>query len=155
MASIFLHWTSKFKDPYLPQIIPHFQVHCSSRVHEAVVHVMLLLLLTRPSWRLKVTSHFEVAQSYIFACYYLWPGCKQHSTTMLKCFWAVVALIIDYFGIFIDRPSNLKRLGWHLVTIQTLQHRKALVGVTPQGIVLFVSKACMRRYEEVELVANK
>ena len=56
-----------------------------------------------------------------------------------------VAVIIDCFEIFIERPSSLiaRAMTWsnykHHNTV------KFLIGITPQGVISFISKALGRK----------
>jgi len=63
------------------------------------------------------------------------PECFQHS------FGKKVAIIIDCFEIFIERPSNLRA---RVSTWSNYKHKntvKILIGILPQGIVGFISAA--------------
>ena len=70
-----------------------------------------------------------------------WPDREQPQRTMPRCFsdsfGLKTSVIIDCFEVFIDRPSNL------LARAQTFSNYtiKVLIGITPQGTILFVSKA--------------
>ena len=76
-----------------------------------------------------------------------WPEREELWRTMPRClqysFGKATTIIIDCFEIYIDRPLNL------LARAQTYSHYKShntvkvLIGITPQGSVCFVSKACL------------
>lgn len=59
----------------------------------------------------------------------------------LTAFGTKVALILDCFEIFIDRPSNLKAQTYTWSQYKHNNTVKVLVGITPQGVVSFVSNA--------------
>ncbi|XP_065891616.1 uncharacterized protein [Dysidea avara] len=74
----------------------------------------------------------------------IWPERNALQKTMPMCYQASfgkkVAVIIDCFEIFIDRPSSLSA---HASTWSNYKHHntaKALLGITPQGTVSFVSE---------------
>lgn len=73
-----------------------------------------------------------------------WPEGEELWRTMPMCFQfsfgTKITVIIDYFEIFIEHPSNL------LARTQTFSHYnhhntvKVLIGITPQGSIWLVSK---------------
>ena len=69
----------------------------------------------------------------------LWPDCDALQKTMPKCFCisfgTKVAVVIDYFEIFIEQPSNLKARA---LTWSNYKHHntvKVILGITSQGVV--------------------
>ncbi|XP_065885888.1 uncharacterized protein [Dysidea avara] len=75
----------------------------------------------------------------------VWPDRDSLRKTMPKCFQTAfgksVAIIIDCFEVFIERPSNLEARA---VTWSNYKHKntaKILLGIVPQGVVAFVSDA--------------
>ncbi|XP_065894965.1 uncharacterized protein [Dysidea avara] len=74
----------------------------------------------------------------------LWPDREALRKTMPACFQASfgkkVAIIIDCFEIFIDRPSNLQARASTWSNYKHNNTVKVLIGITPQGVVSFVSK---------------
>ena len=75
----------------------------------------------------------------------IWPDREALKKTMPVCFQAAfgskVAVIIDCFEIFIDRPSNLQARAYTWSTYKHHNTAKVLIGITPQGVVSFISKA--------------
>ena len=75
----------------------------------------------------------------------MWPGREEIiSTTPVsfrQYFKTKVAVIIDCFEIFINKPTNLKagNAAWS----QYKHHNiiKFLIGISPQGVITFISKA--------------
>lgn len=72
-----------------------------------------------------------------------WPDREALQKTMPVCFQESfgkkVLIIIDCFEIFIERPSNLEARA---TTWSNYKHKntvKVLLGITPQGVILFVS----------------
>ncbi len=75
----------------------------------------------------------------------IWPDRDSLWKTMPKCFRSSfgkdVAVIIDCFEVFIERPSNLLAMA---ITWSSYKHHntvKVLIGITPQGTVSFISEA--------------
>ena len=62
------------------------------------------------------------------------PACFQAS------FGKKVAIIIDCFEIFLDRPSNLQARASTWSNYKHKNTAKVLIGITPQGVVSFVSE---------------
>ena len=73
-----------------------------------------------------------------------WPGREELQRTMPRCFMRSfgkkVAVIIDCFEIFIDRPSNLVARAYTWSNYKHHNTIKILLGTTPQGVVCFVSE---------------
>ncbi len=63
------------------------------------------------------------------------PICFQES------FGKKVAIIIDYFEIFLERPSNLHACACTWSNYKNHNTVKILVGICPQGVISYVSKA--------------
>jgi len=73
----------------------------------------------------------------------VWPDCDSLRKTMPRCFQIAfgrsVAVIIDCFEVFIERPSNLEARA---ATWSNYKHKdtvKILLGIAPQGVLTFVS----------------
>ena len=74
-----------------------------------------------------------------------WSEREDLWRTMPQCFQAVfgnkTTVIIDYFEMFISRPSNLMARAQTFSTYKNHNTVKILVGITPQGSISFVSDA--------------
>lgn len=74
-----------------------------------------------------------------------WPEREELRKTMPlefhKNFGQKVAVVIDCFEVFIQRPSNLKARAQTWSSYKHSNTVKFLIGITPQGSVSFLSKA--------------
>ncbi len=72
-----------------------------------------------------------------------WPDRENLWKTMPLCFCInfgkSVAVILDCFEIFIDRPSNLLARASTWSSYKHHNTVKVLVGITPQGTISYVS----------------
>ena len=75
----------------------------------------------------------------------IWPEREELQRTMPECFkvsfGTKVAIIIDCFEVFIERPSNLEARA---CTWSNYKHKntvKILLGIAPQGVIAFVSES--------------
>ena len=75
----------------------------------------------------------------------MWPDRDSLRKTMPACFQKLfrkkVAVIIDCFEVFIERPSNLQARA---MTWSNYKHHntiKVLMGITPQGVISFISES--------------
>ena len=74
----------------------------------------------------------------------VWPDRETLRKTMPECFRASfgtkVAVIIDCFEVFIERPSNLQARASTWSSYKHHNTIKVLLGIAPQGVVTFVSE---------------
>ena len=75
----------------------------------------------------------------------LWPERDNLRRTMPMCFresfGQSVAVIIDCFEIFIERPANLLARACTWSSYKHHNTAKVLIGIAPQGVITFVSQA--------------
>ncbi len=73
-----------------------------------------------------------------------WPGRDALSATLphkyVEAFGKRVAVILDCFEIFTQRPSNLKAQAQSYSHYKHNTTMKYLIGITPQGSISFISK---------------
>ena len=74
----------------------------------------------------------------------MWPDHEALRKTMPECFHTSfgtkVAVVIDCFEIFIERPSNLQARAYTWSSYKHHNTTKVLLGIAPQGVVSFVSE---------------
>ena len=75
----------------------------------------------------------------------LWPNRDALTRTMPICFQESfgkkVTVIIDCFEVFLERPSNLQSRACTWSNYKNHNTVKILLGISPQGVISFVSKA--------------
>ena len=88
----------------------------------------------------------------------MWPGREEIISTATvsfrQYFKTKVEVIIDCFEIFINKPSNLKACS---ATWSQYKHHntiKFLIGISPQGVITFISKAWGGRTSDKYLTEN-
>ena len=88
----------------------------------------------------------------------MWPDRDALRKTMPACFQESfgkkVAIIIDCFEIFLDRPSNLQARASTWSNYKHHNTVKVLIGITPQGVVSFVSNCWGGRASNKYLTNN-
>ena len=74
----------------------------------------------------------------------IWPDRESLRKTMPDCFQVTfgkkVAIIVDCFEIFLERPSNLQARAYTWSNYKHKNTVKVLIGIVPQGSVAFVSE---------------
>ena len=74
-----------------------------------------------------------------------WPEHEDLWRTMPKCFQysfgKKTTVIIDFFEVFIEKPSNFLARAQTYSNYKSHNTIKVLIGISPQGTVTFVSQA--------------
>ena len=94
---------------------------------------------------LRIFLAWMVVLSVRLALLIRWLEGEDLWRTMPQCFQAVfgnkTTVIIDCFEMFISKPSNVMARAQTFSTYRNQNTVKILVGITPQGSILFVSDA--------------
>lgn len=87
-----------------------------------------------------------------------WPDRETLRLTMpmqfRKHFGTKCAVIIDCFEVFIERPSNLKARAETWSSYKHHNTVKFLLGITPQGVISFISKSWGGRTSDKHITEN-
>ena len=88
----------------------------------------------------------------------LWPDQETRQKTMPDCFQVAfgkkVAVILDCFEIFIERPSGLHARACTWSNYKHHNTAKVLLGIAPQGVISYVSKCWGGRVSDKNLTEN-
>ena len=116
------------------------KLRLNSRLHELAFHAGVSTSTVSRILRKWFTA-MDIRLSHLIR----WPERDELQATMPLCFvrsfGKKVAVIIDCFEIFIDRPSGLMARAQTWSSYKHHNTVKILLGTTPQGSVCFVSKA--------------
>ena len=74
--------------------------------------------------------------------------------TFRSKFGCKITVIIDYFELFINRPSNLSASALTWSTYKSHNTAKFLIGITPQGTICFISKRWGSRMSDQFITDN-
>jgi len=87
-----------------------------------------------------------------------WPDCEALQKTMPVCFQQSfvkkVAIVIDCFEVFIERPSSLEARAASWSNYKHHNTVKVLLGITPQGVISFVSDIWGGQVSDKHLTEN-
>ncbi|XP_076314942.1 uncharacterized protein LOC143227374 [Tachypleus tridentatus] len=115
-----------------------FGLHTStvSRIFQEVINVM----------------NIRLVPTFVF-----WPERRKLRMTLPVCFrekFSKCACIIDCFEIFIQRPSDLQARADTYSSYKSHNTVKYLIGIAPQGVIIFISKGWGGRTSDVHLTEN-
>ena len=85
----------------------------------------------------------HVIYSRLVPCSVIWPDREQLRLSMPMSFrqkFQACACVIDCFEVFIERPSDLLARVQSYSTYKSHNTIKYLIGITPQGVISFISK---------------
>ena len=87
-----------------------------------------------------------------------WPDKENCRDTMPRCFRTnfglSITVVIDCFEIFTERPSDLKARALTWSSYKHHHTAKYLIGITPQGVICFISKGWGGRVSDKYLTEN-
>jgi len=87
-----------------------------------------------------------------------WPDCEALQKTMPICFQQSfgkkVAIVIDCFKVFIERPSSLEARAASWSNYKHHNTVKVLLEITPQGVISFVSNTWGGQVSDKHLTEN-
>lgn len=72
----------------------------------------------------------------------------------VEAFGKRVAVIVDCFEVFTERPSNLKARAETFSNYKHSNTRKYLIGITPRGAISFISKGWGGRTSDKHVTEN-
>ncbi|XP_072219756.1 uncharacterized protein [Leuresthes tenuis] len=104
------------------------------------------------------TAAFDDTVSVLYARLSLlvhWPDRKRLWVSMprqfVETFGEHLAVIVDCIEVSIERPSNIEPLGQTLLNHKHSRTLKYLIGITPQGVISFISKGWEGRRSDKEI----
>ncbi|XP_044761286.1 uncharacterized protein LOC123318667 [Coccinella septempunctata] len=154
-----------------------FQYICPNLSHKSHLSPFQQLLLTLMKLRLNLpfkylSYRFSVSSSTCSDTFYKcidilyekfrnlvhWPERSQLRKNVPACFKENfgdrVAIIIDCFEIFTETPSNLLNAARFWSNYKHHQTVKFLIGITPQGVISYISEAWVGRTSDKYLTEN-
>ncbi|XP_076350612.1 uncharacterized protein LOC143247080 [Tachypleus tridentatus] len=99
----------------------------------------------------------EVINIRLVPIFVFWPEREELRMTLPVSFrekFSKCACIIDCFEIFIQRPSDLQARADTYSSYKSHNTVKYLIGIAPQGVIIFISKGWGGRTSDVHLTEN-
>ncbi len=140
-------------------VVPAISTDFNSKLGQFQQFIIVLMKLRMNCQIQDLAYRFGVAVStisriflkWITAMYYrlkpliLWPERDTLTKTMPSCFLhsfgKKVAVVLDCFEVFLERPSNLYARACTWSSYKHHNTVKILLGITPQGVICYVSEA--------------
>ncbi|XP_038048749.1 vesicle-fusing ATPase-like isoform X1 [Patiria miniata] len=153
-------------------VSPHIVVTHRSAMSKFQQMMIVLMRLRLNLSECDLAYRFDIAQSTISRIFnltldvlfarlnslILWPEREELHLTMpmqfREHFGKRVAVIIDCFEVFVDRPSNLLARAQTWSNYKHHNTIKYLIGITPQGTISYLSKAWGGRASDKHITEN-
>ena len=99
----------------------------------------------------------DILYTHFVPVFLIWPERADIRNTLPKCFeghFEKCVVIIDCFEVFMDRPIMLKQRASTYSNYKSHNTVKYLIGITPQGVVSFISVGYGGRNSDVFIVED-
>ncbi|KAM9318965.1 uncharacterized protein KZ484_023277 isoform 1-T1 [Pholidichthys leucotaenia] len=148
----------------------HLKTNSSVTVYQQIILALMRLRMNLPLHLLAVlfwvsvptvsglfNNTVDVMYSVLTPALVFWPEREHLRMTLPMSFRSVFkecACIVDCFEIFIDKPSDLRARAQTYSQYKHHNTIKYLIGITPQGVVSFISKGWGGRTRDKHITEN-